>query len=96
MTAKHLDHYIRLGLEARADVEWWAHYAGSWNGISMMMSSNIALTQLLQLLQMLLVIGTVKRIQIITGTWTGPVASYHITVKEMLPIVIALGHGLAG
>ena len=39
---KHLDHFIRLSLSARADLEWWYCYSSSWNGISMMIAINKA------------------------------------------------------
>ena len=33
---KHLEHYVRLNVEARTDIEWWAWYSQIWNGVSMM------------------------------------------------------------
>ena len=37
-TTSHLDHFIRLNVEARSDIEWWHTFASSWNGVSMMQS----------------------------------------------------------
>ena len=29
-----LDHFIRLNLDARSDIEWWWQFISRWNGIS--------------------------------------------------------------
>ena len=34
--ASQLDHFIRINREARADLEWWHHFLGRWNGVAMM------------------------------------------------------------
>ena len=36
MVPHHLDHYVRLSIDARSDIEWWVQYVESWNGIQMM------------------------------------------------------------
>ena len=36
MIPHHLDHYVHLSMDARSDIEWWAQYVESWNGIQMM------------------------------------------------------------
>ena len=43
---KHLDHFVRLSLNARADIEWWYCYSASWNGVSMMLAVNKATPQI--------------------------------------------------
>ena len=43
---KHLDHFVRLSLNARADIEWWYCYSASWNGVSMMLAVNKANPQI--------------------------------------------------
>ena len=42
MVPKHLEHYVRLNVDARSDIEWWAQYSQTWNGISMMHLPNVA------------------------------------------------------
>ena len=37
-TASSLDHFIRLNQDARSDLEWWASFIDSWNGISLLAS----------------------------------------------------------
>ena len=33
---KHMDHYVRLNRDARSDIEWWAQFSSSWNGVAIM------------------------------------------------------------
>lgn len=42
---KHPDHYVRLNLEARSDIEWWFQFANAWNGIAMMTAINVQMPQ---------------------------------------------------
>ena len=39
---QHLEPYVRLNLEARSDIEWWAQYLQVRNGVSMMHLPNVA------------------------------------------------------
>ena len=88
---KHLDHYVRISLSSRADLEWWFHFASSWNGISMMTVVNKERP------------GEVLASDA-SGSWgcgaycgqnwfqikwAGLMATSHITVKELAPIVVA-------
>ena len=90
-TAKCLDHYVRMNLEARADVEWWVRYAESWNGISMMhigqevppevtVTSDASGTW---------GCGAYSGEHWFMLKWSGSLADYHITIKELIPVVIA-------
>ena len=99
--ATRLDHFIRLNAEARADIEWWYHFIGPWNGVS-----------LLSALTLQPPAATIYSDA--SGSWgcgatCGPrwfqlkwdVRSdlYHISVKELTPIVIATaiwGHHFRG
>ena len=38
MTAKQLDHFIRLSKEAKSDIEWRFRFSEDWNGVGMMYS----------------------------------------------------------
>ncbi len=89
--AKHPDHFIRLGKEARADVEWWVRHCELWNGVSMMSAVKKDHPDL-------------THTSDASGNWgcgaycgprwfmvkcVEPIASLHITVKELAPIVVA-------
>ena len=93
-TAKKLDQFVRLNREARADIEWWFSFVSSWNGTAMMLAdlvSNLSITLTSDSSGnwgcrayvgshwfMLPWMGRVQGAHII-----------HITVKELVPIVIA-------
>ena len=89
---KHLGHFVRLSLNARADLEWWYCCSASWNGVSMMLVVNKAN------LQVTLTsdasgtwgCGAFAGSEWFQLKWAGHIASSHITVKEMVPIVIAV------
>ena len=87
-----LDHFIRLNLDARSDIEWWWQFISRWNGIS-------AVPTLLR---------RPPDIQFTTdasGTWgcgaywhphwfqlqwVNLLAHSHISVKELTPIILAV------
>ena len=100
--AKELHHHIRLSASFRSDLEWWAMFLSDWNGVSMMaslgrVSPEVTITSdasgktgcgAFSLLG--------KWFQ---GLWHGVWQDVHITVKELLPIVIACavwGHECQG
>ena len=33
---KNLDHFVRLNISARSDIQWWSRFASQWNGTSML------------------------------------------------------------
>ena len=35
-TAKRLDHFVRLGKEARSDIKWWWRFCEGWNGVAVL------------------------------------------------------------
>ena len=99
---KHPHHHIRLNTEFRSDLEWWILFLPRWNGVGM-------LTSLYSRPH------TVSITSDASGSWGCgafssanqwyqlplPVewANVHITVKELLPVVISCalwGHRWAG
>ena len=36
-TAKRLDHFVRMGREARSDIEWWWRFCEDWNGVAVLL-----------------------------------------------------------
>ena len=89
--AKKPRHFFRLNREARSDIEWWHQFAATWNGVSMLLPQRQANPD-------------VTVTSDASGKWgcgafcgacwfqlqwvTGQEQS-HITVKELIPIVIA-------
>ena len=87
----HLEHYVRLNLEARSDIEWWAQYSQVWNGVSMMHLPNMASPGVVLTSDASgnCGCGAYSGPHWFMLPWTGSIADYHITVKELIPIVIA-------
>ena len=89
--AKQLHHHIRLNKGFQSDLEWWALFLPTWNGIAMM--SSVCLTQ-----------PTATVTSDASGRWgcgafssdgqwfqyRWPASweSVHITVKELVPLVV--------
>ena len=89
----HLDSHMRLNMEFRADLRWWATFIDSWNGVSVL--SSLCRRPI-----------DAKLVSDASGSWgcgayfgnmwfslpwsLCPVwTNTHISVKELLPIVIA-------
>ena len=88
---RELHHHIRLNLGFRSDLEWWALFLTGWNGVSMMVETGKESPYVLT--------------SDASGSWgCGAFSSagdwfqlpwprswdpIHITVKELLPIVVA-------
>ena len=89
--AKHNDHFIRLNKSARSDIEWWFQFARQWNGTAML--SSIAWSDP----QITLTsdasggwgCGAYCGLEWFQLRWSGPTKEFNITVKELIPIVIA-------
>ena len=89
-STRHLDQFVRLNREARADLEWWFMFISTWNGTAMMLVDRT-------------VDPAVTLTSDASGTWgcgayvgkhwfrlpwIGVILEAHITVKELVPIVI--------
>ena len=88
---KHLEHYVRLNHDARSDIEWWIQYSTIWNGISMMHfpdQSNPSFS-LTSDASGNWGCGAFSGSQWFMLPWTKETEPYHITAKELVPIVIA-------
>ncbi len=82
---KHLDHYIRLDV---ADVRWWSLFASHWNGTSLLTRFDKANPQLSVTADASgkWGCGACKWIQF---EWPTTMAASHISIREMIPIVMA-------
>ena len=84
------DFFTRLNRDAKSDLEWWYQFCTDWNGVTILRETPAIPTAL--------VTSDASggwgcgatcghkwfRIQ-----WAGPIQNSHITVKELVPIVIA-------
>ena len=86
-----LDHYVRLSREARADIEWWVQYAEAWNGTSMMQSVQEAPPAAVVTSDASgnWGCGAYCGTNWFMLEWSGLFSGCHITVKELVPSVVA-------
>ena len=90
-TVRQLDHFVRLSVSARSDIEWWFQFAENWNRIAMMQNQRAVGSS------MVLTsdasggwgCGAFYQGKWFQLPWNEPVRQYHITVKELIPIVVA-------
>lgn len=94
-TAKQLNHFVRLGAPARSDIMWWHQFCTAWNGVSMLFVANknnpegdISIVSDAS--------GSWGSGAIFGQDWfqlqwagLGAIGSQNITIKELLPIVVA-------
>ena len=86
-----LDHFIRLNAEAWADLKWWYQFIGPWNGVSLLSSLSAQTPAATIYLD---ASGSWGCGAICQGhwfqlQWDKCSEAYHISIKELLPIVIA-------
>ena len=87
-----LHHHIRLNKGFRSDLQWWDLSLEGWNGVSMFSSLARGSTAMVLTSDALGSWGcgafesSRKWFQI---PWRGSLESVHITVKELLPVVVA-------
>lgn len=87
-------HHIRLNTEARADIQAWLYFLSEHNGKSCFLFDNWVSSETIKLFSdaagvhggCAAVLGHLWFV----GEWTEQLQSYHITLKELLPIVIAM------
>ena len=83
--------FLRLNTEARSDILWWLRFIEYWNGLSMMQSLRRANpdTILTSDASGSWGCGAFSSSSWFQYQWPQSYQSHHITVKELLPIVIA-------
>ena len=83
----HLDQFVRLNVEARADMEWRYRFIANWNGTATNDAhSDITITSDASGNWGC---GAYVDKQWFMLPWMGPIKDLHITVKELAPIVVA-------
>ena len=88
---KHLDHFVGLNKEARSDIEWWILFAEQWNGVSFMYEARcksweVAVTSDASGRWGC---GAFSEREWFQLRWPEVTRELHITVKELIPIVLA-------
>ena len=99
--ANQLDHYIRLNAEAKADLEWWHHFITPWNGISLLsaLAKQAPSASIYTDASGSWECGAVCQSHWFQLQWDQISEKYHISIKELIPIVLAMatwGHIFKG
>ena len=83
--------FVRLNKQARADTEWWACFAGTWNGTAMMLATPGKEHQVVLTSDASgnWGCGAFSGGQWFMLPWMGNIRDEHITVKELAPVVLA-------
>ena len=90
-TAKRLDHFVRLGKEARSDIEWWWRFCEGWNGVAVLPgpAEARATKTFASDASGSWGCGACWAEQWFQLQWHGGMQDAHITCKELVPIVVA-------
>ncbi len=88
---RRLERHVRLTISALSDIEWWFQYCAGWNGISMMSSVSRAMPDITILSDASgnWGCGALSGPDWFQLQWVWPISDHHITVKELVPIVLA-------
>ena len=92
-TTRHLNRFIRLSRSARSDIEWWYQYCARWNGVAMMSEVRPDFEVLIVSNESgSLGCGDINGEEWFQLKWEGlgMLSLQSITLKELLPIVIAV------
>ena len=83
--------FIRLNCEARSDILWWHCFISHWNGLSMMQDDKKACPDMVLTSDAYGAwgCGAFWLSSWFQFQWSDSTREYHITVKELLPIVFA-------
>lgn len=86
------NHFIRLNREAKADIKAWLEFVVGYNGISLFLPDRWDNSEHLHFYTDASGIGygAVFGKQWFYGEWPDHFRSYHITIKELFPIVLAV------
>ena len=88
---KHLDHFVQLNKEARSDIEWWFLFAEQWNGVSFMYEARCKSWEVAVMSDVSgrWGCGAFSEREWFQLRWPEVTRELHITVKELIPIVLA-------
>ena len=91
--ATRLDHHLRLNLSARSDIQWWHRFAAEWNGTSMFMQVKRDVPDVVVTSDTSgsWGCGAFSGSQWFQLQWNSALEGSHITLKELVPIVLAAG-----
>lgn len=83
---------LRLNAEARSDIAWWYYFTEKWNGLSMMRNARMSKPDIILTSDASgsWGCGAFWGDQWFQLQWPTAVSEYHITYKELFPVVVAV------
>ena len=90
-SVKRPHHHVRLSREARSDIEWWYRFAEEWNGVSLLRAQNREHPEVIITSDASGTwgCGAFCGHQWFQLQWSTITQDAHITIKELVPIVLA-------
>ena len=84
--------FVRLNVEARSDILWWHTFIEHWNGLSMMQQARKGNPDIILTSDASgsWGCGAFSDAGWFQQCWSSNTCEYHITAKELIPIVIAM------
>ena len=91
-SVQKLDGFVRLNASAQSDIYWWKEFAAAWNGISMLteVRHNSPEATITSDASGLWGCGAYCGAQWFQLQWSHSTMQFHITIKELIPVVLAL------
>ena len=88
---RRLDHHVRLNISARSDIQWWFQFAANWNGVSMLLEQRKLNPDIVTTLDTSSNwgCGAYCRDSWFQLEWNEATKQKHLTIKELIPIVLA-------
>ena len=86
---KQLHHHVRLNHSFRLDLEWWHAFLSKWNGISLLWDSEHPSIQITSDASGKWGCGAFSGSRWFQLEWPESVLSHHITIKKMIPVIVA-------
>ena len=86
---KQLDHHIRLNHAFQADLEWWNAYLTQWNGVSLLWDEEVPSVLVTSDASGCWGCGAFWATHWFQLQWPESLHNHHITIKELIPIVVA-------
>ena len=88
---RKLDNFVRLNVSARSDIQWWSLFAARWNGTSMLMCFDRANPQISVTSDASGIwgCGAYEGDKWLQFEWPTTMEASHISVREMIPVVMA-------
>ena len=84
------NHWVRLNVSTRSDLTWWRLFLEGWNGVSLLPDPEVPTVVLETDASGSWGCGACSRWGWLQWQWEPPANDWHISAKELLPILLAV------